>query len=91
MAARAVIEQAKGIIIARLGVAADAAFGILVKQSQAENRKVRQLAQELVDRNSRAPQRGASAAPAPEPPTGPGQPASPGVAGTRSSKQTPTR
>jgi GAF domain-containing protein len=45
---RAEIEQAKGIIIASTGVTADAAFEVLVKQSQHENRKLRDVAAELV-------------------------------------------
>ena len=45
---RAEIEQAKGIIIASTGVSADAAFEVLVKQSQHENRKLRDVAAELV-------------------------------------------
>ena len=45
---RAEIEQAKGIIIASTGVTADAAFEVLVKQSQHENRKLRDVAADLV-------------------------------------------
>jgi GAF domain-containing protein len=45
---RAEIEQAKGIIIASTGVSPDAAFEVLVKQSQPENRKLRDVAAELV-------------------------------------------
>ena len=50
MRSRAVIEQAKGIIMARTGVSADAAFEILVRASQRENRKLRTIATELVER-----------------------------------------
>ena len=50
MRSRAVIEQAKGIIMARTGVTAEAAFNILVRASQRENRKLRTLATELVER-----------------------------------------
>ena len=45
---RAEIEQAKGIIIASTGVTPDAAFEVLVKQSQHENRKLRDVAADLV-------------------------------------------
>jgi AmiR/NasT family two-component response regulator len=51
---RAEIEQAKGIIIGSMGCTADEAFEILVKQSQHENRKLRDIAIELVHRNIRA-------------------------------------
>lgn len=50
MESRAAIEQAKGIIMARVGCDADAAFGIMVQQSQHENRKLREIAAELVER-----------------------------------------
>lgn len=50
MASRAVIEQAKGIVMARVGCDADAAFRLLVEQSQHENRKLREVAAELVQR-----------------------------------------
>ena len=53
MASRATIEQAKGIIMATTGVDADEAFLILREQSQNENVKVRDLACELVHRQSR--------------------------------------
>ena len=45
---RAEIEQAKGIIIATTGVSPDAAFEVLVQQSQHENRKLRDVATDLV-------------------------------------------
>ncbi len=48
MESRARIEQAKGIIMARTGVDEDAAFGLLRAQSQAENRKLRDVAEEIV-------------------------------------------
>jgi GAF domain-containing protein len=47
---RAVIDQAKGMLMARNGVSADEAFDILRTTSQSENRKLRDLARELVDR-----------------------------------------
>jgi GAF domain-containing protein len=48
MASRAEIEQAKGIIMAAKGVSADEAFAMLVKRSQEENRKLRDIAAEFV-------------------------------------------
>lgn len=48
MASRAVIDQAKGIIMAARSVSADEAFAILVEQSQQQNVKVRDLAQRFV-------------------------------------------
>jgi GAF domain-containing protein len=45
---RAVIEQAKGILIATTGCDEDQAFHLLVQQSQHENRKLREIASELV-------------------------------------------
>ncbi|MEV4661089.1 GAF and ANTAR domain-containing protein [Micromonospora echinofusca] len=50
MASRAVIEQAKGIIMAERRCAPGEAFDILAKVSQDSNRKVRDVAQALVDR-----------------------------------------
>jgi transcriptional regulator with GAF, ATPase, and Fis domain len=49
MASRAVIEQAKGIIMAQENVDAEEAFETLTKLSQRINRKVRDLAQGIVD------------------------------------------
>jgi GAF domain-containing protein len=53
MAHRAEIEQAKGIIIAAQGCTPDEAFEVLVRQSQYENRKVRDIAVELVESKHR--------------------------------------
>lgn len=50
MASRATIEQAKGILMARGGISADQAFEMLVRASQRENRKLREVATELVER-----------------------------------------
>jgi GAF domain-containing protein len=50
---RAVIDQAKGILMARHGTGADEAFNVLRTTSQSENRKLRDLAQEMVDRARR--------------------------------------
>lgn len=49
MASRAVIEQAKGVLMAQRNVPADAAFDLLVQASQRSNRRVRDLAQSVVD------------------------------------------
>lgn len=46
---RAVIDQAKGILMGRHGISADAAFDLLCKQSQLANRKLRDIAADLVD------------------------------------------
>ena len=48
MESRAIIEQAKGVIMGGLHCSADAAFAVLVAQSQAQNRKLREVAEELV-------------------------------------------
>ena len=51
MQSRAVIEQAKGILMARSPhLTADEAFGLLRKASQRENVKLREIAQRIVDR-----------------------------------------
>lgn len=50
MASRAVIEQAKGILMARGGISPDQAFEMLVRASQRENRKLREVATDLVER-----------------------------------------
>ena len=57
MESRAVIEQAKGILIARHGLDDDEAFDRLRHQSQTENRKLRDVATEIVDhaRNAARP------------------------------------
>jgi AmiR/NasT family two-component response regulator len=46
---RAVIEQAKGVIMSTMGCGPDAAFAVLVAQSQTENRKLWEIATELAD------------------------------------------
>ncbi|MDG4807557.1 GAF and ANTAR domain-containing protein [Micromonospora sp. WMMD1120] len=55
MATRAVIEQAKGILMAERRCTPDRAFAILARVSQDSNRKVRDVAQALVDRAARTP------------------------------------
>ena len=53
MKTRAVIEQAKGMIMARSpGVTADDAFDVLRKASQRENVKLSLIAQRIVERRS---------------------------------------
>lgn len=53
---RASIEQAKGIVMARYGLGADAAWNYLVRTSQQRNVKLRDLADELVSSVARAEQ-----------------------------------
>jgi GAF domain-containing protein len=53
MESRAVIEQAKGILMAAQRCTPDAAFNILVRASQNQNRKLRAIAAEIVDRYTR--------------------------------------
>jgi len=48
MATRAVIEQAKGILISQRGCSTEEAFDILVRASRNSNRKLRDIAQALV-------------------------------------------
>ena len=49
MQSRAVIEQAKGILMGQHRCTADQAFALLVERSQRANRKLREVAQSLVD------------------------------------------
>jgi AmiR/NasT family two-component response regulator len=46
---RPVIDQAKGILVAERGCTPDEAFAMLSAASQRENRKVRDIAQAMVD------------------------------------------
>ena len=55
MGIRAVIEQAKGILMAAQRCTADEAFDVLVAASQRENVKVRDIARRIVDRTSAGP------------------------------------
>jgi AmiR/NasT family two-component response regulator len=50
MESRAVIEQAKGIVMAQNACGADQAFVMLARLSQTRNVKLRDLAQDLVQR-----------------------------------------
>jgi hypothetical protein len=54
MDTRAVVEQAKGVLIARTGCSPNAAFELLVRQSQFENRKLHDVAVALVAANVKA-------------------------------------
>jgi transcriptional regulator with GAF, ATPase, and Fis domain len=53
ISSRAVIEQAKGVLMGRDGIDADAAFGRLRTWSQTRNVKLRDVAKELVDATRR--------------------------------------
>jgi AmiR/NasT family two-component response regulator len=59
MQTRAVIEQAKGMLMAQRGIDADAAFDVLVNLSQTTHRKLVEVASVLVD-TWKAPPHGAS-------------------------------
>ncbi|MCU1463578.1 MAG: hypothetical protein JWO37_3653 [Acidimicrobiales bacterium] len=54
MASRAVIEQAKGVLMARERCAPDEAFDMLRRASQRSNTKLRDIAQQIVDGVSRS-------------------------------------
>jgi GAF domain-containing protein len=53
MASRAVIEQAKGILMGQLRCGAEDAFTALVKQSQERNVKLRDVAEQLVQQTAK--------------------------------------
>jgi hypothetical protein len=55
MRSRAVIEQAKGMLMAEQQLTADDAFTLLTRLSQRSNRKLREVARELVERRSGHP------------------------------------
>lgn len=52
MESRAVIDQAKGILMAQQRCTAADAFNLLIRASQRENRKLKDVAHEIVDRAS---------------------------------------
>ncbi len=54
MASRAVIEQAKGILVSQRRCTVDEAFDILIRASRNFNRKLRDIAQALVDGSQKA-------------------------------------
>ena len=58
LTSRAVIDQAKGIIMGLQGCSADEAFDVLRRASQRENRKLRDIAQDMVERAQRLPKAG---------------------------------
>ena len=49
MESRAVIEQAKGVLMSTRRVSADEAFDVLRQRSQQENRKLRLVAEDIVE------------------------------------------
>lgn len=51
---RSIIERAKGLLMARTGVDAERAFELLSIQSQHENRKVREIAAEMLEQHERS-------------------------------------
>lgn len=55
MASRAVIEQAKGILMGSQRCSSDEAFNVLARASQRENVKVRTIARRIVDNAARSP------------------------------------
>lgn len=55
MRSRAVIDQAMGVIMADGGQSPDEAFQLLVRASQRENRKLREIAAAIVERTARRP------------------------------------
>jgi AmiR/NasT family two-component response regulator len=70
MQSRAVIEQAKGILMGAGSITEDDAFQMLVKASQRENTKLRDIARRIVDNAVSRPTR-----PGVNPPEDRGQPA----------------
>ena len=52
MTSRAVIEQAKGVLVATSQCSPERAFEMMVKASQRENRKLREIAAEIVRKHS---------------------------------------
>jgi AmiR/NasT family two-component response regulator len=49
LTSRSVIDQARGVLIARAGCSADEAIEALKQRSQRENRKLREIAAEIVE------------------------------------------
>jgi len=56
MRSRATIEQAKGLLMSRSRCTPDEAFDMLARASQRENRKLRDIANELVERAQSRPE-----------------------------------
>jgi hypothetical protein len=69
---RAVIDQAKGVLMERYKLSADQAFQLLAQASMHANRKVRDIAEHLVHTGELPgpPPRRAGSRPAPRPPRG---------------------
>jgi transcriptional regulator with GAF, ATPase, and Fis domain len=59
VASRDVIGQAKGILMLQSGLGPDEAFALLIRASQRENRKLRDIAQDIADRASKQATNGA--------------------------------
>jgi len=53
MGSRATIEQAKGILVSQRGCTPEDAFDILVRASKNANRKLREIAESLVEKSQR--------------------------------------
>nr|WP_196791253.1 GAF and ANTAR domain-containing protein [Motilibacter aurantiacus] len=53
MSSRAVIEQAKGVVMATRHVSADDAFALLIEASQRTNRKLREIARDITESAAR--------------------------------------
>lgn len=51
LGSRPVIDQAKGVLMAREGISADEAFETLRRASQRQNRSVRAIATEMLERS----------------------------------------
>jgi AmiR/NasT family two-component response regulator len=58
---RDVIGQAKGILTSRRGISAEEAFALLVRHSQDHNRKLRDVAEDLVEEAARLAAEGGAA------------------------------
>lgn len=56
LSSRAIIDQAKGILMAARHLTADEAFSLLVKKSQHDNVKLRAVAEQLLEQVTRPPQ-----------------------------------
>ncbi|MEA2687301.1 MAG: hypothetical protein QOE93_2496 [Actinomycetota bacterium] len=62
---RDIIGQAKGVLMLRSGLRPDEAFTLLVRALQRENRKLRDIAQDIADRASRPRANGSRGEPRP--------------------------
>ena len=83
-----VIEQAKGLLMAQHGCTPDEAFAMLMRASQRENRKLRDVARAMIDGSSSGAVIGGCWRPMPE--TGPRTPGTgPPTSGTWSPRSGP--